>query len=63
MNMKMIHVMEYDEQLKMYKDFKACLMHLDYESVEMQSSFRKLRHHLDQIIVQLEKDVQNSKKL
>lgn len=56
--MRQVNVIEPEEQLKMYKDFKSCLMHLDYEDVKLQSSYRKLRHHLDMLIVMLEEKKQ-----
>ena len=46
--------MNREEQLKMYNDFKDCVYGRDYRDIKLQSNFRKLRHHLDQIIMQLE---------
>lgn len=49
---------EFKEQLETYKMIKKELIGMDYEDISLQSSYRKLRHHLDQIIVKIEKVVE-----
>ncbi len=49
--------MSYKEQVEYFKGVKEKLHveKVDYLDISMQSSYRKLRHHLDQLIVKLDK--------
>ena len=48
-----------EDELEFYRAIKRRLLGKDYEDMKLHSSFRKLRHHLDQMIVQLEKLLEN----
>jgi hypothetical protein len=43
------------DELRMYESIKKELLGHDYNDIKMQSSYRKLRHHLDQMILHLQK--------
>ena len=44
-----------ENELELYQGIKDSLWKLDYSDIRIQSSFRKLRHHLDQMILHLGK--------
>lgn len=46
---------KWSEELEIYEEIKLKLLNHDYIDIKMQSSYRKLRHHLDQMILRLEK--------
>jgi hypothetical protein len=43
-----------ERTLVYYKELKQDLMYKDYDDFELQSSYRKIRHHLDRMILRLE---------
>jgi len=46
--------MDIEPEIDRYKSIKGLLFGVDYEEIGLQSSFRKMRHHIDRMILQLE---------